>query len=78
MDSLITAAARALAGGDPLRAAAIFAQMGAKPLEAEARLLAAKDGFDADLPAAIEFFREVEATAYLADAEALLAKSRSA
>jgi len=68
----------ALAGGEPLRAAAIFAEIGAKPLEAEARLLAAKDGLDADLPAAIEFFQEVGASAYLADAEALLAKSRSA
>jgi hypothetical protein len=47
-------------------------------LEAEARLLAAKDGLDADLPAAIGFFRRVEASAYLAEAEGLLATTRSA
>ena len=46
--------------------------------EAETILLAAKDGLDAELPKAIEFFREVGASAYLADAESLLAKSRSA
>ena len=68
----------ALARGDPLRAAAIFAEMGAKPLEAESRLLAAKQGLDADLPSAIEFFREVGASTYLAEAERLLARTRSA
>jgi class 3 adenylate cyclase/tetratricopeptide (TPR) repeat protein len=68
----------ALGRGDPLAAAAIFGQMGARPLEAEAQLLAAKAGLDSDLPAAIEFFRSVGATAYLSQAEALLAKSRSA
>jgi len=36
------------------------------------------DGLDADLSAAVAFFREVEASFYLAEAEALLAKSRSA
>jgi hypothetical protein len=59
-------------------AAAIFAELGARPLEAEAHLLAAKKGFDADLPAAIGFFREVGASAYLDEAEGLLAKTRSA
>jgi class 3 adenylate cyclase/tetratricopeptide (TPR) repeat protein len=68
----------ALGRGDPLAAAAIFTEMGAKPFEAEARLLAAKEGLDADLPAAIEFFREVGASAYLDEAESLIAKSRSA
>jgi class 3 adenylate cyclase/tetratricopeptide (TPR) repeat protein len=68
----------AIGRGDPLTAAAIFGQMGARPFEAEAHLLAAKAGIDADLPAAIEFLRSVGATAYLSEAEALLAKSRSA
>ena len=52
--------------------------MGARPFEAEARLLAAKRGLDADLATAIEFFREVGASTYLAEAESLAAKSRSA
>jgi class 3 adenylate cyclase/tetratricopeptide (TPR) repeat protein len=68
----------ALGRGDPVLAAEILGQMGARSFEAEARLFAAKDGLDSDLPEAIRFFREVGASAYLADAEALLAKSRSA
>jgi class 3 adenylate cyclase len=68
----------ALAQGDPLQAAAIFAEMGSRPFEAESRLLAAKQGLDADLPSAIDFFREAGASAHLAEAEALLASSRSA
>jgi class 3 adenylate cyclase/tetratricopeptide (TPR) repeat protein len=68
----------AIGSGDPLTAAAIFGRMGARPFEAEARLFAAKAGIDADLPAAIVFFRSVGATAYLGEAESLLAKSRSA
>jgi hypothetical protein len=52
--------------------------MGAKPFEAEAHLLAAKDGLPADLPAATEFFREVGAVRWLREAEQLLATSRSA
>jgi hypothetical protein len=43
----------ALGRGDAPAAAAIFGQMGARPLEAEAHLLAAQDGLPADLPAAI-------------------------
>lgn len=68
----------ALGRGDPLGAAEIFRGIGARPLEAEAQLLAAKDGVDADLAAAIEFFQEVVASADLAAAESLLARSRSA
>jgi class 3 adenylate cyclase/tetratricopeptide (TPR) repeat protein len=64
--------------GDPLAAAEIFGELGARPFEAEALLLAAKEGLDADLSAAIGFFREVGAAAYLAEAESLLASSRSA
>ena len=55
----------ALGRGDAPAAAAIFGQMGARPFEAEAHLLAAKDGLPADLPAAIEFFREVGAVRWL-------------
>jgi hypothetical protein len=68
----------ALGRGDPLRAAALFRRIGARPLEAETLVLAAKNGLDADLGAAIEFFQEVGAPADLAEAESLLAKSRSA
>jgi len=68
----------ALGRGDPLQAAEIFRAMGAKPNEAEARLWAARQGLDADLPSAIAFFREVGATRYLSEGEALLAKTRSA
>ncbi len=68
----------ALGAGDPLAAAAIFRRIGARAKEADALLLAAKEGFDADLAPAITFFREVEATAYLDEAEALAATTRSA
>src|SRR5918994_1445469 len=47
-------------------------------LEPEARLLAAKDGLSADLPAATDFFREVGAVRWLREAEPLLARTRSA
>jgi hypothetical protein len=52
--------------------------MGAVASEAEARLLGGREGMDVNLAAAIEFFRTVDATAYLREAESLLAKSRSA
>jgi class 3 adenylate cyclase len=68
----------ALGRGDPLRAAALFRRIGARPLEAETLVLAAKNGLDADLGAAIEFFQEVGASADLAEAESLLARTRSA
>ncbi|MGH3016303.1 MAG: hypothetical protein ACRDNN_15265, partial [Gaiellaceae bacterium] len=68
----------ALGRGDAPAAAAIFGQMGARPLEAEAHLLAAKDGLPADLPAATTFFREVGAVRWLREAEPLLARTRSA
>jgi hypothetical protein len=70
--------ALALGRGQPIAAAEIFQAMAARPFEAEARLLAAKDGVDAELLAAIAFFREVGASAYLAEAERLRATSRSA
>jgi class 3 adenylate cyclase len=68
----------ALGRGDAPEAAAIFGQMGARPLEAEAHLLAAKEGLPADLPAATAFFREVGAASWLREAEPLLARTRSA
>jgi class 3 adenylate cyclase len=68
----------ALGRGDTLAAAEIFRRIGARPLEAEALVLAAKTGLDADLGAAIEFFHEVGASADLAEAESLLARTRSA
>jgi hypothetical protein len=52
--------------------------MAARAFEAEAQLLAAKKGLTEDLSAAIDFFREAGASAYLDEAESLTAKSRSA
>jgi class 3 adenylate cyclase len=68
----------ALGRGDPVVAAEILERMGARSFEAEVRLVAARSGHDADLPKAIAFFREVGATAYLAEGESLIADSRSA
>jgi len=68
----------ALGRGDPLAAAAIFGEMGARSFEAESHLFAAEEGLDADLPGAIAFFREAGASAYLSEAESLLARTRSA
>jgi hypothetical protein len=68
----------ALRDGKPALAAEIFAEMGALPFEAEARLLAARRGEDAGLDAAIAFFRRVGASAFLREAESLLASRRSA
>ena len=52
--------------------------MGARAFEAETIVLAARSGLLTDLPTAVEFFREVGASHYLAEVESLLAKSRSA
>jgi class 3 adenylate cyclase/tetratricopeptide (TPR) repeat protein len=71
-------AALAIGRGDLPAAVEIFGQMGARPFEAETSVLAARDGVGSDLPKAIEFFREVRASAYLAGAESLLARRRSA
>jgi class 3 adenylate cyclase len=67
----------ALGRSDPA-APEIFGRIEARAFEAEARLLLARAGVDSDLPVAIDFFHEVGASAYLREAEALLAKSRSA
>lgn len=68
----------AIGRGDLQAAAEIFARMGARPFEAEMVARAAANGLDVDLPKAIEFFRKVGASAYLADAEQQFAKTRSA
>jgi class 3 adenylate cyclase len=68
----------ALGRGDPLAAAAIFGEMGARSFEAESHLFSAEEGLGADLPGAIAFFREAGASAYLSEAESLLARTRSA
>ena len=72
-------AARALAGGDPGRAARIYADIGSRPDEAAARLAAARRLLPArptegrvELERAIAFFREVGATASLEQAKELL------
>jgi class 3 adenylate cyclase len=75
----------AIAGASHAEAASIFAEIGSLPLEAAACLQAAEAaaGFREAEAAdhaqrALSFFRHVEATAYIADAEALLARARSA
>jgi DNA-binding SARP family transcriptional activator/class 3 adenylate cyclase len=72
-------AARALAGGDPGRAARTYAEIGSRPDEAEARLAAARRLLPArpaegrvELERAMAFFREVGATASLEQAKELL------
>ena len=68
----------ALGDGKPALAAEIFAEMGALPFEAEARLLAARTGERVGLDEAITFFRRVRASALVREAETLVAASRSA
>jgi tetratricopeptide (TPR) repeat protein len=73
-------AARAFVAGDPRRAAASYAEIGARPDEAHARLTAARrllgDGRLAEgrteLDRALGFYREVGAIAHLAAATELL------
>jgi DNA-binding SARP family transcriptional activator len=72
-------AARAFAGGDPGRAARIYAEIGSRPDEAEARLAAARRLLPTrpaegriELERAIAFFREAGATASLEQAKELL------
>ena len=75
--------ARAISGGDFVRAADVLAGIGSRPDEAYARLRAAeallvegrRAGADEQLAPALEFFRSVRATRYLAHAERLLASS---
>jgi hypothetical protein len=73
-------AARADVAGDPGRAAAVYAQIGARPDEAHARLAAAKRLLGqgrlaegrSELDRALVFYREVGASAHLAAARELL------
>jgi DNA-binding SARP family transcriptional activator len=73
-------AARAFAAGDPGRAAAIYAEIGSRPDEANARLAAARRLHADDrvtegrteLERALAFFREAGATAHLEEAKELL------
>jgi hypothetical protein len=72
-------AARAYVAGDPARAADIYAEIGSRPDEAYARLQAARGLLagghttraNTELAIARAFFREVQADAYLAEAETL-------
>jgi hypothetical protein len=68
-------AARAFVAGDARQAAEIYAKIGSRPDEAEARLEAARRlpaaHREAELEAALAFYREVGAIAYLNEAEAL-------
>jgi class 3 adenylate cyclase len=69
----------AFAGGDAARAADLYATIGSKPDEAHARLEAARDALatghtpegEDQLNAALAFYRQVAANAYLIEAEAL-------
>jgi tetratricopeptide (TPR) repeat protein len=72
-------AARAFAGGDPGRAARIYAEIGSRPDEAAARLAAARKLLPSrpaegrvELERAMTFFREAGATASLEQAKDLL------
>jgi tetratricopeptide (TPR) repeat protein len=72
-------AAQAFAGGDPGRAAKVYAEIGSRPDEATARLAAARKLLPTrpaegrvELERAIAFFREVGATADLEQAKELL------
>jgi DNA-binding SARP family transcriptional activator len=72
-------AARAFAAGDPARAARVYATIGSRPDEADAHLEAARQLQSAgrlaegraELAAALVFYREVGASAYLAESRAL-------
>jgi hypothetical protein len=76
-------AATAFVRGDPAQAAEIYGHNASLPDEAFARLRAAKSLIargrraegDAELQRALGFFRSVDATAYLREGEALLARS---
>jgi hypothetical protein len=76
-------AGRALASGDPERAAHLLAQIGCPPAEAYARLRTAEDLVDggraADaephVEAALRFYRSVGATRFVDKAESIRARS---
>jgi class 3 adenylate cyclase len=76
-----TEAARAYASGDFVRAGEIYARIGSKPEEADARLRAAEAlleqglhaAADVQLQSALAFWRSVAATRYVREGETLLA-----
>jgi class 3 adenylate cyclase/tetratricopeptide (TPR) repeat protein len=76
-------AAVAFASGDPIGAARIYAEIGAGPEEAYARLRAAelllrenrRAEADVELEQALAFWRAVDATAYVREGEGLLAEA---
>jgi hypothetical protein len=76
-------AAAAVAKGDFVQAAELYAEIGSRPDEAFARLRAAQQLVAGEqqieaskqLQQALAFYREVRASAYLREAEALLAAS---
>ena len=63
-------AARAIASGEPVRAAAIYERMGARPEAAYTRM---RSGEPADVERALAFYRSVGATRYIHECEQLLA-----
>ena len=63
-------AASAIVAGDPLRAAGVYAEMGADPEEAYARM---RSGEPAQVERALAFYRSVGATRYVHECEQLLA-----
>ena len=65
-------AAKAFAAGDYLGAADLYAQIGSRPDEADARL---RSGIESEIVRALEFYRSVGATRYMREAEAQLAAS---
>ena len=66
-------AGQAIAKGEYARAARVYAEAPTVVWEAYAQLRAAQEGDpDADLQRAISLFRQMKATAYLAEAEKLL------
>jgi hypothetical protein len=65
-------AAKAFAVGDYIGAADLYAEIGSVPDEADARL---RSGIESEVVRALEFYRSVDATAYIREAEALLAAS---
>jgi class 3 adenylate cyclase/tetratricopeptide (TPR) repeat protein len=65
-------AAKAFTAGDYVRAADLYAEIGSVPDEADARL---RSGIESEVHRALEFYRSVNATGYIREAEALLAAS---
>ena len=65
-------AARALVAGDCIGAAELYAEIGAVPYEADARL---RTGRTDQVGRALDFYRSVGATRYIREGEALLART---